>query len=377
MKILIIRTFPGYMNVRKNTYNIQEIGLAKALIRKGHICDIVFWTDKSPETVSYKFDGDKELKIFYLNGKNILNNAIYKGLDELIAQYDIIQPAEHNQIYSAILAKKYPQKTIVYHGPYYCDFNKRYNLLCRATDLFTLPIYKKHNTPFIAKSRLAKEFLISKGIKENRISVCGVGIDADAFLKSDFSEIPPEISRISSIECGIKLLYIGKIEPRRNCLFLIDVLNKLREKGINAVLVAVGNGKEDYCQSFENHIAELELEDYVYRIKAAEQKYLSYIYQNTDVFLLPTIYEIFGMVLLEAMYFGKPVITTQNGGSDMLIQNGKTGITEPEFNAEKWAEDIILATKNKELGKNAAEHIKSNCTWELLADKFIKAYKSI
>lgn len=365
------------MNVRKNTYNIQEIGLAKALIRKGHICDIVFWTDKSPETVSYKFDGDKELKIFYLNGKNILNNAIYKGLDELIAQYDIIQPAEHNQIYSAILAKKYPQKTIVYHGPYYCDFNKRYNLLCRATDLFTLPIYKKHNTPFIAKSRLAKEFLISKGIKENRISVCGVGIDADAFLKSDFSEIPPEISRISSIECGIKLLYIGKIEPRRNCLFLIDVLNKLREKGINAVLVAVGNGKEDYCQSFENHIAELELEDYVYRIKAAEQKYLSYIYQNTDVFLLPTIYEIFGMVLLEAMYFGKPVITTQNGGSDMLIQNGKTGITEPEFNAEKWAEDIILATKNKELGKNAAEHIKSNCTWELLADKFIKAYKSI
>lgn len=105
MKILIIRTFPGYMNVRKNTYNIQEIGLAKALIRKGHICDIVFWTDKSPETVSYKFDGDKELKIFYLNGKNILNNAIYKDLDELIAQYDIIQPAEHNQIYSAILAK--------------------------------------------------------------------------------------------------------------------------------------------------------------------------------------------------------------------------------------------------------------------------------
>ena len=117
------------MNVKNNTYNIQEIGLAKALIRKGHICDIVFWTDNAPETITYKFDGDKKLKIFYLNGKNILNNAIYKNIDELISQYDIIQPAEHNQIYSAFLAKKYPQKTIIYHGPYYCDFNKRYNLV--------------------------------------------------------------------------------------------------------------------------------------------------------------------------------------------------------------------------------------------------------
>ncbi len=365
------------MNVRKNTYNIQEIGLAKALIRKGHICDIVFWTDKSPETVLYKFDSDKELKIFYLGGKSILNNAIYKDLNELIAQYDIIQPAEHNQIYSAVLAKKYPQKTIVYHGPYYCDFNKRYNLLCQATDLFTLPIYRRHNTPFIAKSRLAKDFLVSKGINENRISVCGVGIDTDAFLQSDFSEIPNEISKISDIKCDIKLLYIGKIEPRRNSLFLIDVLNKLREKGIDAKLIIVGNGKEDYLAKFAGHINELNLGDYIYKISAAEQKYLSYIYQNTDVFLLPTIYEIFGMVLLEAMYFGKPVITTQNGGSDILIQNGKTGIIEPAFDAEKWAEDVISASKNKELGKNAAEYIKNNCTWELLADKFTEAYKSI
>ena len=69
------------MNVKNNTYNIQEIGLAKALIRKGHICNIVFWTDNAPETITYKFDGDKELKIFYLNGKNILNNAIYKNID--------------------------------------------------------------------------------------------------------------------------------------------------------------------------------------------------------------------------------------------------------------------------------------------------------
>ena len=42
MKILIIRNFPSYMAVKNNTYNIQEVGLAKALVRKGHFCDIIF-----------------------------------------------------------------------------------------------------------------------------------------------------------------------------------------------------------------------------------------------------------------------------------------------------------------------------------------------
>ena len=145
MKILIIRTFPGYMNVRKNTYNIQEIGLAKALIRKGHICDIVFWTDKSPETVSYKFDGDKELKIFYLNGKNILNNAIYKDLDELIAKYDIIQPAEHNQIYSAILAKNIRKKQSFTTAPIIAISIKD-TICCAAQRIFSRFRFTKSTT---------------------------------------------------------------------------------------------------------------------------------------------------------------------------------------------------------------------------------------
>ena len=51
MKILIIRNYPSYMDVEKNTYNIQEVGLAKALVRKGNVCDIVFWTDKAVERI--------------------------------------------------------------------------------------------------------------------------------------------------------------------------------------------------------------------------------------------------------------------------------------------------------------------------------------
>ena len=72
MKILIIRNFPSYMSVKNNTYNIQEVGLAKALVRKGHICDIVFWTDKEEEIVEVPVDNMRTVRVFYRHGKNIL-----------------------------------------------------------------------------------------------------------------------------------------------------------------------------------------------------------------------------------------------------------------------------------------------------------------
>ena len=122
MKILIIRNFPSYMAVKNNTYNIQEVGLAKALVRKGHFCDIIFWTDKAEETVDVPVDKLGTVHVFYRRGKTVLKNTVYPNCNELFEQYDILQPCEYNQIQAWLLAKRYPEKTIVYHGPYYSSF---------------------------------------------------------------------------------------------------------------------------------------------------------------------------------------------------------------------------------------------------------------
>lgn len=80
-------------------------------------------------------------------------------------------------------------------------------------------------------------------------------------------------------------------------------------------------GKQNYVAMCKEKLIELGLEnDVIYREKL-EQKYMPAIYQASDAFLLPTRYEIFGMVLLEAMYYGLPVFTTYNGGSSTLINN--------------------------------------------------------
>lgn len=165
------------MDVEKNTYNIQEVGLAKALVRKGNVCDIVFWTDKDEKEVAIPVDDRGKVTVFYKHGKTALKNTVYSGCDELFAQYDVLQTTEYNQMQSWILAKKYPEKHIVYHGPYYTPFNKRYNLMCTVFDLFFLNRYRKIGTHFITKSKLAQEFLGSKGIKASNVKTIGVGIE--------------------------------------------------------------------------------------------------------------------------------------------------------------------------------------------------------
>lgn len=374
MRILIIRTFPSYMEVKRNTYNIQEVGLAKALVRSGNTCDIVFWTDKEEKNEVVDFDESSSITVFYRHGKAILKNAIYTGLDSLIEKYDIVQLSEYNQLYSWMLARKFPNKTVIYHGPYYSPFNKRYNLMCKFVDKLVIPTYKKLGTYFLVKSRLAYDFLLSKGLSEKQIVVAGVGVDLDAFKIEDMNDIPKEVLDIKKNDNKLKLLYIGRIEPRRNTIFLIDILHKFVQNDIPAELILIGNGDEEYCKKCFDYAEELAVKDKIYWIKKVEQKYLSYAYENTDVFLLPTYYEIFGMVLLEAMYFGKPVITTKNGGSEMLITHGEDGCIIDDFDAEKWYEAIVNIRDNREIGKFAHEKIVENFTWDKLCQIFVNIY---
>lgn len=68
------------MAVKNNTYNIQEVGLAKALVRKGHICDIVFWTDKKEETITIPVDDAGSIHVFYRHGMTMLKNTVYTNM---------------------------------------------------------------------------------------------------------------------------------------------------------------------------------------------------------------------------------------------------------------------------------------------------------
>ena len=123
MRILILRTMANVLHL--TTYNLQEVGLAKALTRLGHHCDIVYYTDeKKDRHETILFDGDKAITILWTHGYNIFYEAFYPSLKKYIGDYDIIQVSEYVGINSLWLNAKHQDKTVNYQGPYYSPYNK-------------------------------------------------------------------------------------------------------------------------------------------------------------------------------------------------------------------------------------------------------------
>ncbi len=379
MKILIVRPWPSVLDVRKNTYNIQEVGLAKALTRRGHPTDILFWTDGDEMTVEIPVEGAKPIRVFYRHGKVVLKNVWFSGQDALFAQYDVLQSAEYNQIFSWHLAGKYPDKTVIYHGPYYSPFNRNYNRMCKVFDAFFVGRYRRLGTRFLTKSELARKFLLSKKLSPEQVTTVGVGIDAELLKDRPDAGHTELEEKMRAQKKGLKLLDIGRIEPRRGPFFLLDVLTEVRRKDPDACLYLIGDGDAEYVSDVKTALQEKGLEGCVFWQKKAPQYQMKGVYQQADFFLLPTEYEIFGMVLLEAMFFRRVVLTTPNGGADMLLRSGENGLVLEKDDPACWAQALLEVAADPEkkawMEQAAYETVIHENTWDALADRFLNVYK--
>ena len=160
MNVLILRMYPDELNIK--SYNCQEVGLAKALIRKGHKCDIVLYSEKENYEEDYYFDENKKIHLYYITAKKILKNAFFnERLNNILPDYDIVQSAEYDQIANIKLRKALKDKLIIYHGPYISNYTRGYKLKCFFTD-FLINFNKEYlKTRMISKSNLAKELLLN------------------------------------------------------------------------------------------------------------------------------------------------------------------------------------------------------------------------
>lgn len=378
MKILIVRLWPDELNIK--SYNCQEIGLAKALIRKGNTCDIVLYTKGESYEEDFIFDNSQKIHIYHLCATTFLKNGLYgSALYKIAEKYDIIQSSEYDQLENISLYKKFKDKLVIYHGPYDSEYTKGYKKKCFISDVCCLVNQGYKKTKFIAKSELACDFLNKKGF-HNCITL-GVGIDTDRFEEQQ--DINDKLIQLENEkrEKGLKyLLYIGKIEERRNVLFLIEILDQLLKTDDSFRLVLIGKGDSPYVEKCINFAKSINIDDKIIWIENLSQGELPSLYKCCDAFLLPTKYEIFGMVILESMYFGLPVITTLNGGSSTIIKNNETGIICLLNDKNEWVSAVNKLFQDNNLrdtiSKNSSKLVSSNFTWDALADKFIRIYKS-
>ncbi len=163
----------------------------------------------------------------------------------------------------------------------------------------------------------------------------------------------------------IQFLYLSNLIKGKGILLVMDALELLKAKNLAFTCRVVGpEGDVDYA-TLKTVVQQKGLEKEVELVgpKFGEEKYAEF--KQADVFLLPSDYDTFGLVLLEAMQFGVPCISTPMGGIPDVIGHGN-GLIIPQINAQELAlamERLLLDPKERSrISASAFDHFKTNFT---------------
>ena len=194
---------------------------------------------------------------------------------------------------------------------------------------------------FVAVSKEIKEFYEPKLINTKCI-----------YIPHFLDYIPEELSKLSEKN----LVSIGRLALEKGFVDLIKVFKIVNEKHKDWKLYIIGDGEEK--EKLKNLIKEYRLEDNIMLTGFKEKSYIYDILSNAFLYIMTSLQESFGIVLLEASSFGVPCIAFDSAkGAIEIIENEKTGYLIENRDISKMAKTINELIENKEksleLGKNA------------------------
>ena len=183
-----------------------------------------------------------------------------------------------------------------------------------------------------------------------------------------------------------EILFVGRLVERKGVIYLIRAFRNVLEKYKKPVrLIIVGDGPERNKLEQESYI--LGIEKNVKFTGFVSDDILNDYYNSADVFVLPAIIdsrgdtEGLGVVLMEAILRGIPVVASNVGGIVDIVENNKTGILTDEKDVNQLANAIIELLENKKKAKylsdKAMECLKIKFSWSSIEKKYLKIYKSI
>ncbi|MDG1330757.1 MAG: glycosyltransferase family 4 protein [Crocinitomicaceae bacterium] len=249
-------------------------------------------------------------------------------------------------------------------------FNKTKFLNFLEGSMLVRKKYKKTDTYFISNSSHTDEYY--KRVLPSRTAKNVTLIQYGFNFKGFFN---PEIRDISKKE-RIELINVGSFQPKKNQLFLLNVAKELKKKGFNFHLKLVGVGE---CREMVlEKIEEMQLTDCVEAPGVSH--IVDQLYKESDIYIHSAYYEPFGLVFLEAMASGLPIVTLDGKGNRDIIERDKNGFLFFEQDAEKYADKIIeYASDQKKYGEisNYAKEFSKQFDATLKMKEMIDFYQSI
>ncbi len=222
----------------------------------------------------------------------------------------------------------------------------------------------------IAVSKAAMEFA-SKHVP-GYYNIIPNGIDLELFS--------PDVSPISEFCDGkLNILFVGRLEEQKGVNYLIKAYRRVRQEIPNSRLIIVGPGAR-LRGKYEKEVLRSGLKDVIF-VGGKSQSELPQYYKTADVFCAPaTGLESFGIVLLEAMAVGKPIVATNIEGYNSVLAHGVEGLLVPPKNEEMLARALVSLLTDKSLRQEMAARARLKAieySWEHVAQRILNYYVRI
>ena len=371
MKILQVIEF---FTPRKGGSVNSVYNLSKELAKKGH--DVTIITTDFEFDTQYAESIEKENVIVIpfhciINiGLFLVSPSMNKWLKENIKDFDIVHM--HNfRTYQNIIVSYYAK-----------EYNIPYILQAHGSVLpfFTRLVYKKFfdlvwgkrillfSSSFIAVSNKEVNQYKEMGIKTEKIIIIPNGIEV--LSENEKKQEKGYFRKKYKIFDDFLILYLGRIHKIKGIGFLIQAFKELTNQVSNVHLVIIGPD-EGYYNNVIEIIKNNKLYDKISLIDFLDgtEKYAAYY--DSDVFIYPSQYEIFGISPFEALQFNTPIIVSDGCGCGDLVKSANCGNVVRYNDIDDLVQNITGLINDRNMSanyiKNGKKYIADYLTWEIIA----------
>lgn len=217
------------------------------------------------------------------------------------------------------------------------------------------------------------EVVLGLGAEEDRLDLVPNQIDLKPFEEPSASarpEVWPEDRPM--------ILFAGRLEYEKGVQTVLEALPQLERRVPGVGLVVAGEGT--YRSALERRVASLGLDGLVRFLGFADELRLRSLYSSADLAIVPSLYEPFGLVTLEAMASGTPVLVADTGGLREIVEHEVSGLRFPPGDARGLAraaarilQDPALAER---LAREARSALATRGSWSVAAGRTAEAYRT-
>jgi len=351
--------------------------LALKLKERGHDVTIVTNSRETRKEMELNKQGIGLLKIPGVVSPILDVNITYslkstRELNEFLGDFDVIH-SHHAFTPLALKAAKAGRRmgkatVLTTHSISFAHESRLWETLGLTFPIFSN--YLRYPHRIIAVSKAAKAFI--EHFTDTPVEIIPNGVDDTVFTPSKKKEKIKEKFEID----GKVVLYVSRMSYRKGPHVLLNAFSQIEE----AALVMVGSG--EMLPFLRAQAKFLRIEDRVKFVGYVKNEVLPEIFRMADVFVLPSITaEAFGIVILEAMASGLPVVATDVGGIPEIVMESESGLLVPpgnELELRNAIQKLLLDDKLRErLGSNGRKAVEERYSWNRVTEQIEKTYEDV